>query len=473
MSTAIWWIRRDLRLADNQPLAAAARHQRVIPLYILDSTLWSSPWVGERRQAFLLEGLRQLDQLLQARGSRLIVRLGHPVEELHRLVQETGAAAIYAEADYSPYARRRDAQVAAALPLTLLPGVSLFTPGEIVKKDGSPYVVFTPFSQACKQFPQPAAADLCPAPSTLPPVNGVHSLAIPESPTPSSGLFPAGEQEGQRRLTAFAGQWMAPIRHYADRRDRLDLEGTATLSPYLRLGMVSIRQAVVSARACIAAAPRVGDQDAQRGAEVWLNELLWREFYIHILYHFPHVRRGSFRPEYDQIQWLNDVSQFHAWQAGQTGFPVVDAAMRHLQHIGWMPNRARMIVASFLVKDLLIDWRWGETYFMQQLIDGDPAANNGGWQWTAGTGTDAAPYFRIFSPVSQSQRFDPEGEYIRRWLPELARVPRERIHAPWAMTPLEQQAAGCLIGHTYPAPLIDRQQTRERTLMAYAAARKG
>ena len=233
--------------------------------------------------------------------------------------------------------------------------------------------------------------------------------------------------------------------------------------------MLSARQAVVAALGAMEAAP---DKQARKGAETWLNELIWREFYVTILHFFPRVRGGSFRPEYDLIRWEDDRNTFEAWSHGRTGYPVVDAAMRQLVHTGWMHNRARMIVASFLVKDLLIDWRWGERWFMQHLVDGDPAANNGGWQWTAGTGTDAAPYFRIFNPVSQGEKHDPEGAYVRRWLPELARVPAKLIHRPWTMSFEEQREAGCVIKEDYPAPVVDHGWARERVLAAYAEARQ-
>jgi deoxyribodipyrimidine photo-lyase len=233
--------------------------------------------------------------------------------------------------------------------------------------------------------------------------------------------------------------------------------------------MVSARQAVVAALEAIEAAP---NDQARKGAETWLNELIWREFYIAVLYHFPRVRRNSFRPEYDQIHWENDEDAFTAWCEGRTGYPVVDAAMRQLVQTGWMHNRARMIVASFLVKDLLIDWRWGERWFMQHLVDGDPAANNGGWQWTAGTGTDAAPYFRIFNPVSQGRKYDPRGAYVRRWLPEMVRVPDQFIHQPWTMPLEEQQSAECYIGQDYPAPIVDHAWARQRTLAAFTQARE-
>jgi deoxyribodipyrimidine photo-lyase len=233
------------------------------------------------------------------------------------------------------------------------------------------------------------------------------------------------------------------------------------------MGMISARQAVATAWTAIEAAP---DPAAERSAETWLNELIWREFYVHILAHFPHVRRMAFREGLRDVPWRNDRTEFEAWCAGRTGYPVVDAAMRQLVQTGWLHNRARMIVASFLSKDLLIDWRWGERFFMRHLLDGDPAANNGGWQWTAGTGTDAAPYFRVFNPVLQGMKFDPEGAYVRRWVPELAAIPAAHIHAPWMLTAAEQQRSGCVIGRDYPAPIVDHGLARQRALAAYGAA---
>jgi len=249
----------------------------------------------------------------------------------------------------------------------------------------------------------------------------------------------------------------------------MDQEGTSQLSPYLRFGMLSARQAVVSALSAMDASP---DPKARKGAETWLNELIWREFYMAILHHFSDVLEQSFRADLRHIAWENDESAFEAWCEGRTGYPVVDAAMRQLVQTGWMHNRARMIVASFLVKDLLIDWRWGERFFMHHLVDGDPAANNGGWQWTAGTGTDAAPYFRIFNPILQGKKHDPNGAFVRRWVPELTRVPAQYIHEPWKMPLDVQRQAGCIIGENYPAPIIDHAWARERTLAAYAQARE-
>jgi deoxyribodipyrimidine photo-lyase len=471
MTTALWWVRRDLRLTDNQALVAAlARAEQVVPVFVLDPTLLKSPFVGDKRVAFLFGGLRQLDAGLRARGSRLVVRRGDPLAELEALLGETGAIGIFAEKDFSPYARQRDGLVADALPLHLAGGVTVHPPSTVLKANGTPYTVFTPFSRAWKALPLASEGDVLVAPTWMPAVPDVPSLPIPDAPTiPATVPFPSGEAEAQRRLDAFVDLGGPPVYHYAEARNRLDQDGTSQLSPYLRFGMVSARQAVISALAAAGAAPSTQERE---GAGTWLNELIWREFYVHILYHFPRVRSSSFRPAYDHIEWENDRGAFAAWCEGRTGYPVIDAAMRQLVQTGWLHNRARMIVASFLVKDLLIDWRWGERFFMQHLVDGDPAANNGGWQWTAGTGTDAAPYFRIFNPVLQGKKHDPDGVFVRRWLPELARVPDRYLHAPWQMPDDLQREAGCVIGQDYPASVIDHAWARERTLAAYARARE-
>jgi deoxyribodipyrimidine photo-lyase len=471
VTTNIWWIRRDLRLADNQALTAALAHaERVVPVFVLDPELLDSPYVGDKRVAFLLGGLRQLDADLRARGSRLVVRHGEPLSELKALLDETAATGIFAEEDFSPYARTRDAGVAERLPLRLHPGVTVRPPGVVLKADGTPYTIFTPFSRTWKALPLPSEGGILATPASLPAVPDVHSLTIPDAPAlPSAEPFPPGEAEAERRLDAFVEAGAPLIYRYAEGRNRLDQEGTSQLSPYLRFGMVSARRVVGIALKAVEAAP---NPQARQSAEAWFNELIWREFFVHILHHFSHVRGSSFRPEYDRIAWENDAVDLAAWCEGRTGYPVVDAAMRQLIQAGWMHNRARMIVASFLVKDLLVDWRWGEQFFMQHLVDGDPAANNGGWQWTAGTGTDAAPYFRIFNPVLQGKRHDPHGRYVRLWVPELAGVPDRFIHEPWKMPADVQQEAGCAIGEAYPAPIVDHAWARERTLSAYRLARE-
>ena len=462
MRPTVWWIRRDVRLHDNPALARAlAGGGPVVPLFVRDPALLGGRHHGAaaRRRDFLFAGLRALDADLRARGARLVVRSGAPAAVLEALARETGAQAVIAEGDASPYARRRDAAARRTVPLEIVGSTSVHHPADVVKADGTPYTVFTPFKRAWLGRPLPRAADVLAAPDRLPAVpRTIASEELPDAGT--VGAFPAGEAEARRRLRAFA---RGPIDRYASERDRVDHDATSALSPYFRFGMVSAREAVVAALA--AGAARNGRTD--RGADVWLSELVWREFYLAILFHHPHVLGSAFNERFRRLGYRRSVRDLAAWKSGRTGYPIVDAAMRQLAAIGWMHNRARMIVASFLTKDLLVDWREGEAWFMETLLDGDPAANNGGWQWTAGVGTDAAPYFRVFSPVLQGKRCDPDGTYVRRWLPELAHVPVARIHEPWTLTPLEQQAAACIIGRDYPAPIVEHHTARERALAAY------
>jgi deoxyribodipyrimidine photo-lyase len=478
--TAIWWIRRDLRLRDNQALQAALEHgAQVIPLFILDPRLWASDYVGPKRLTFLIDGLRHLDNALREKGSRLILRRGEPAAVLSAVIEETGATAIFSEEDISPFARKRDARVGKTLPLKLTSGLTVQPIGLIRKKNGQPYTVFTPFSKAWRGLAMPQGEDILEAPASIFTSVDIESLAIPSSPYEPVDDFPAGEGEALKRLKQFTAKGDTAIYEYETRRNVPAEGGTSKLSPYLRFGMVSARETAVAALKAIDRAPSAAEK---KGADIWLNELIWREFFINILYHFPRVRQGNFNKKYDKIEWINDYDLLMAWQEGRTGYPIVDAAMRQLVQSGWMHNRTRMITASFLVKDLLIDWRLGEAWFMQHLLDGDPAANNGGWQWTAGTGTDAAPYFRIFNPVTQSKKFDPRGTYIKRWLPELSAVPVKYIHEPWLMPPEVQAQVRCTIdpphpnglqnsvGTSYPAPIVDHAQARKRTLAVYKSA---
>jgi len=452
-----------LRLSDNQALHAAIQSgDQVTPVFIIDPRLTETQPLPQKRIDFLWGGLQALDESLRACGSRLIVRRGDPSEELAHLVRESKASAIFAEEDFTPFAQRRDQAIARKLPLHLLPGLAMLSPGSVRKDDGNPYTVFTPFSKAWYKTLQDTSRKLIAAPERITTPTEITSLPLPN---PNGNVqFPPGEMQALHRLQIFTSGDHAPIYQYAAQRNRPDLPGTSTLSPYLRFGMLSARQVVAAAEQATGFAP---DETARKGAQTWFNELIWRDFFISILWHFPNVAKESFRAELRQIAWRNNEAEFSAWKEGQTGYPIVDAAMHQLAKIGWMHNRARMIVASFLVKDLLIDWRWGERWFMQSLVDGDLAANNGGWQWSAGTGTDAAPYFRIFNPVLQGKKFDPLGDYVRQWIPELAKLPPKFIHNPWEMPPQLQIQLGVRLGVGYPFPVVDHTLARKRTLEAY------
>jgi deoxyribodipyrimidine photo-lyase len=450
---------------------------RVVPVYILDENWPALPKENQMRTAFLLGGLHRLDADLRNRGSRLIVRRGDAKEELSALLAETGASAIFAEAEYSPPAMGRDAEVEEVLPLRLFDGLTVHPPDALKRGNGEPYTAFSPFSKAWQDLPLPPVRDVLRPPARLAPPPEIASLPLSgESDLLSMSPFAPGEAEAQRRLQAFVDgraddeqQCAAPIYCYDALRNRLDADSTAQLSPYLSFGMLSARQAVVSALSAMDAA---SNPEAGYSAELWLKALIRREFAISILYHFPQALDHGLRVEARNMPWENDPAAFDAWKAGRTGFPLVDAAMRQLVQTGWLPNRARMAVASFLVRDLLVDWRWGEQFFLKHLLDGDLAANNLNWQRAAGSGTGPSAYLGILNPVLEGRRYDPDGVYVRRWMPELAGVPARYIHQPWTMPPEVQRESGCVIGQDYPPPILDHGWARDRALDFFGRTRQ-
>jgi len=442
----IWWIRRDLRLFDNKTLQKSLEDPPILPVFILDPRLLSS--APDRRLDFLYQNLKHLQMDLRARGSELIIRRGKPVEVLQRLMEETGADHIIAEEDFTPYARLRSVLVGGCLPLKLVQGQLGTHPLGALKANGKPYVVYTPFKKNWLALVT-GIPRLTP-PEMIPTIPGIETEELP--PGKEDPLFPSGEKAARERLDAF---FQGPVENYHLARDRMDQDGTSKLSPYFHFGILGLRTGFHYGLKSLHSGT------GGEGIRTWLEELIWREFYVHILFHFPEVRTQNFRSQYNGIHWRNQQEEYEAWKAGRTGYPIVDAGMRQLRETGWMHNRARMITASFLVKHLLIDWRWGERWFSECLLDGDLAANNGGWQWVAGTGTDASPYFRIFNPITQSKKFDPEGLYIRRWVPELQDLDRASVHAPWEK--------GLKIDR-YPDPIVVHKEARERALITYKMA---
>jgi deoxyribodipyrimidine photo-lyase len=469
---AVVWFRRDLRLHDHPALLAAlARHEAVMPLFVLDPRLLRGRFASPNRTWFLLGSLRALDAELRERGARLQVRVGDPRTVVPSVAAALGASDVFVSRDPSPYGRARDAVVAealAAIDVGFHPkrGILVHEPDAVLSRDGASFSVYSPFRRAWEALPRRAGL---PAPTEVPTLPGdlldhgvvptLAELGLGEAPTAGTDRLPEpGEPAARRRLE----RWLDDgIDRYDATRDRFDDEaGTSRLSHDLHLGTLSPLEVVERATG------------PGEGRHRFIAELVWREFYAHVLFHRPAVRRTSFRAEFDALAWSVDDTALDAWREGRTGYPVIDAGMRQLAATGWMHNRARMLTASFLTKDLLIDWRVGEAHFMRHLVDGDVASNNGGWQWSASTGTDPQPYFRIFNPVLQGRRFDPDGRYVRRWVPELEGVPSARIHEPWTMTAAEQAAAGCRIGVDYPAPIVDHAEARARALAVYEAARR-
>ncbi|MEL6858376.1 MAG: deoxyribodipyrimidine photo-lyase [Pseudomonadota bacterium] len=466
------WFRRDLRLRDNPALAAAieAAGDEVICLYILEDILGGRP-IGGASKWWLDKSLRRLSADIAALGGTLILRRGEALSILDEVAKETGAGAIFWNRRYEEPARAVDQKIKTyfkdqSTSCESFNGSVLTEPWTQTTGSGGYYKVYSPYwrsVQANYSVPEPS-----PKPSKLVSYDiasdTVEDWALhPMRPDWSTGftdMWHPGEDGAQKRLTTFLD---GAVSDYKDDRNRPDIsQGTSGLSPHLAFGEISPAQIWRETRARMAA----GDVN-EKGAHVFLSEIAWRDFSYVLLFHNPNLATENFKPDFDNLPWRIDPAQLDAWQRGQTGYPIVDAGMRQLWHTGWMHNRVRMIVASFLTKHLLLHWRHGEDWFWDTLVDADPASNSASWQWTAGSGADAAPYFRVFNPITQGEKFDETGDYVRRWCPELARLPRKFLYQPWEAGPLILHEAGIRLGETYPEPIVAHKTGRERALAAY------
>ena len=460
MSTSLVWFRNDLRLEDNPALhAACAAPGPVALLYILDER------AGAASCWWLHHSLAALGQDIAARGGYLLLRRGDPLQIIPVLAALLGVTAVHAARAHEPYWRETDRALDTRLKAQNIGlhrhlSTSLFAPERITTKNGGLYGVYTPFSKACLAAGVPDV--FVPAPGRI---NGITAASdsledwnlLPAKSDWAGGMraeWTPGEAGAKARLEAFLA---GPVQHYAKARNLPGHSGTSRLSPHVHFGEISPRYVWHRAAAC-------GESE---GVRTFLRELLWREFSIHLLWQHPDIRTAPIRAEFARFPWADDPKALRAWQRGLTGIPIVDAGMRELWQTGWMHNRVRMICASFLVKHLLIPWQAGEAWFWDTLVDADEAANGASWQWVAGCGADAAPYFRIFNPVLQGQKFDPDGAYVRRYVPELAKLPAAGIHAPWEADPAILAHAGVRLAETYPRPIIGLAEGRDRALAAY------
>ena len=465
------WFRDDLRLGDNAALHGAARAGApVLPVYVLDEKSSEPRALGGAARWWLHGSLAELDHALRACGSRLVLRRGAAEAQIAALAAESGAHKVHWSRPFDPQMLARDARVEAALRKAgvraeIFPGNLLIEPRALTTKGGEPFKVFTPFWKALRACWRPGpripAPEPLAAPQRWPESDRLGAWALrPTHPDWAGGfrIWRPGEAGAQELLVRFLEH---RLKGYARDRNRPDLPGTSRLSPHLRFGEISAAQVWRAVEGAVAR----GAAPASDG-EAYLRELGWREFCSHLLFHFPDLPKAPWRAEFGRFPWRDDPSALKAWRLGQTGYPVVDAGMRELWATGWMHNRVRMIVASFLTKHLLIPWQEGEAWFWDTLVDADVANNAANWQWVAGSGADAAPYFRIFNPVLQGERFDPEGEYVRRWVPELERLPSPDIQRPWTYDRLRR--ADVVLGTTYPEPIVDHLAARRRALEAYA-----
>jgi deoxyribodipyrimidine photo-lyase len=465
--TALLWLRRDLRVHDHPALhLALAAADRVVPVFCLDERLLRGRHASGSRTQFLLECLADLGESLRNRGGTLIVRRGRPEAVLPELARQLEADIVSWTEDVGPFARARDHAVRRALTdigvdVATAPGLFVVADPTILRSStGGPYRVFTPFHRAWLRVPRPTTL---PAPRSI-----VAPTGLPQTNLPTLDALgleqmcatpaPGGEQRGRREMERFVREHVAG---YGGGRDELGGDASSRLSPYLHFGCISARELE----------ERSG---AGPGPDAFRRQLCWRDFYAHVLANFPANAKREFQPRYrGTIRWIRARGRFAAWCDGATGYPLIDAAMRQLREEGWMHNRARLAVGSFLTKDLGIDWRWGERWFMRLLIDGDEANNNGNWQWIASVGVDPQPAFRrIYNPARQQQRFDPRGEYVRRYVPELRHVPDEYLAQPWTMPEVVQEQARCVIGRDYPRPIVDHAAARREALERYARAQR-
>jgi deoxyribodipyrimidine photo-lyase len=451
----IIWFRQDLRLTDQPAVRAAAAAGPIIPVYILDDAAPGDWAMGSASRWWLHHSLASLDKDLRKKNVQLILRRGDAVQILQQLAAETGASTIHAIGHYEPWARRQEALLAKSGLLKLHGSVALADPARLVTGSGTAYKVFTPFWRAMQPYLPPAlpvAAPKMVMAASAPASDVLDSWQLlPRQPDWAAGFksyWTPGEAGASAKLAGFSGK----AAHYGDARNNVAEEGTSGLAPHLHFGEISPRQVYHGAGA---------------GAEPYVRQLGWRDFSFNLLLMSPDFADVNWKRDFDAFPWAKDTKGYRSWCKGRTGYPIVDAAMQQLWQTGWMHNRARMIVASFLIKDLLIHWREGERWFWDTLLDADLANNAAGWQWTAGSGADASPYYRIFNPITQGQKFDPDGAYVRRWLPQLAKLPTDVLHAPWQARPIELLDAGITLGKNYPLPMVDHAAARDRALAAY------
>ncbi len=464
--TALVWFRRDLRCFDHAALSQALRHsERVFCVFVFDTDILDALTdKTDRRVEFIWHSIKELDQALTTMGGGLIVRYGAAREVIPQLMGELGASALFVNRDYEPAAVMRDAAIAKTLKrigiaFNAFKDQVIFERDELMKSAGRPYSVFTPYKNAWLK--RVTGADFVPHPVA----EHTRALARPASnvlPTlaemgfQAMGLQQLGVKPGMSGAQAAWESFQPSMAQYDEVRDLPALDASSHLGVHLRFGTLSVRELA-----------RTAHYASGKGAEVWLSELIWREFFQMILYHHPRVMTQAFRTELDTVAWETHPERFTAWCEGRTGYPIVDAAMHQLNQTGFMHNRLRMVTASFLTKDLHLHWLQGERYFAQKLLDYDLASNNGNWQWAASTGCDAQPYFRIFNPVTQSKTYDPQGVFIKRYVPTLAAIDAQEIHAPWNISPIEQQIYGVIIGRDYPAPIVDHDAARVKTLAMF------